>query len=136
MTRREITFRGKCIRGVFESDWVYGSYVLSDEDDRGDSHSIVAYTGASFEVDPSTIGQYTGLEDKKGKPIFEGDIVRDDKGLSVIHFMTPQFVCVDENGKPWNLGGGTVHKDSHKLEVTEVIGNVYDNSELLTPSHD
>lgn len=64
---REIKFRGKQIDN---GEWVYG--YLADEDYINDINSIDL---SSIEVDRDTIGQFTGLLDKNGKEIYEGDIV-------------------------------------------------------------
>ena len=84
-------------------------------------------------VDPSTIGQYTGLTDKNGKRIFEGDIVhclaRMDEANCVVIFEEGEFRLVPErNYKTYVTGGGY-----HALLcfVKEAIGNIHDNPELL-----
>ena len=84
-----------------------------------------------FLVDPATVGQYTGLKDKNGQRIFEGDIVRCESGriCEVVYFTSPGIAQFDLKpiaafDKPypvlWNLFSGS-----------EVIGNIYDNPELL-----
>lgn len=82
------------------------------------------------EVDPTTVGQYTGLNDKNGKLIFEGDIVRCGTGriCKVIFFTSPCFsgfdlIPIDGFDAPpprkWSL-----------FSDTEVIGNIHDNNDL------
>lgn len=116
---REIKFRAW--------DKEQGSFVVGP-------FNMLLRIGESLKNERFEFLQYTGLKDQNGKEVYEGDILQDDKGMAVIHFMTPQFVCVDENGKSWNLGGGTVYRDEHQLEATKVTGNIYEHPHLL--SHD
>lgn len=115
---REILFRGK---RVCNGKWVFGSFVSPN--------MITAPMGeeiyGSDIVDPETVGQYTGLTDKNGKKIFEGDImsgrgdtykVMFNKGVFWIknsHYITRLYVAI------------------HIEKIDEVIGTIYDNPELL-----
>ena len=126
---REILFRGKCIEmGKKCFQWIEGFYA---EDDGKPLIAINKENGLNgFFVDPSTVGQFTGLVDKNGKKIFEGDIVvvplsgKPAKGI-VEYFKTD--IC-----------GFTVITQPQysnyvlqKNYAYEVIGNIHDNPELL-----
>lgn len=127
---REILFRGKCKgNGV----WVEGFYACFNkkesriytgyaETDGGD------YYPEWYTVVPETVGQYTGLKDRKGTDIFEGDIVN--------------IIRAEENGKvEWRENDAVFEVVGDCLEASflenlygrdvEVIGNIYDNPELL-----
>ena len=79
-------------------------------------------------VDPSTVGQYTGITDKNGIKIFEGDIVlRHDKKAEV-RYQPSEFVLVFPDNPYPQCGLLTT---SCLNENKEVIGNIYDNPELL-----
>lgn len=125
---REILFRGKTILGK----WIEGD--LLQYLGWGKVHISQHYRGAGGqEVIPETVGQYTGLTDKNGKKIFEGDIIKcisrfDAKDMVVI-FETAEFHLVDcQRYKNYMECCG--YKQFGTLE-TEVIGNIHDNPELL-----
>ena len=126
---REILFRGKII-GI--TDWSHGYYAKSGENhfilfdtDSEDNYSIVS---------PETVGQYTGLTDKNGTKIFEGDIVQWTDELNTYKSLVEY--CGDKYNYPaFDLlkneyecnGLQFIHEDC----CVEVIGNIYDNPELL-----
>ena len=130
---REILFRGK---GAINGYWVYGDYV-----NHGTKHYI--YTEQEdvgygwYEVDPKSLGQFTGLTDKNGKQIFEGDIVKfEDADCYPYH-----EDCFTNAGEVCYCGRGFTITDRVTVEMEdlidgntldcEVIGNIYDNPELL-----
>lgn len=123
---REILFRGR----DFGGDWHYGDLeIYSDDVCKIVDHKVFEYGKI---VIPETIGQYTGLTDKNGVKIFEGDILRfsyTGENLGV----EGQGTVVFKNGKFGVLWGW--HKDLVCLDgftntEVEVIGNVFDNPEL------
>ena len=132
----ERLFRGK---RADNEEWVAGSLLGIDWCDKPSTYSIAPNTPVSvfYSVIPETVGQYTGLTDKNGVRIFEGDIVRyaerrlggedvsvafpvtfDEGGFCAHHYFLNNWL---RNG----LGGNT------KLEDIEVIGNIHDNPEIL-----
>ncbi len=132
---REIIFRAK---RKDNGEWVYGFYALFASN-KGLKHGI--YTGAEngcvipYEVDPETVGQYTGLTDKNGKKIFEGDIVKGDLGLGYgdneNHIA---YIEYQEDGMSFCLVEVLEEDFGKCAEISddlEVIGNIYDNPELL-----
>ena len=135
---REVIFRGKTEKG----EWVYG---VPTKDDFNSTYIVEGIfecdeyrcNGADcFDVDENTVGQYTGLTDKTGTKIFEGDIVK-------IHYDSAIWgnnrEVVFEEGQ-WFFKDNTISQKSYigawGNSVVEVIGNIHDNPELLEGSGD
>ena len=119
---REILFRGKTDKG----EWVEGGILALD--DYVAICSYVDYHGWHdfIEIIPETTGQYTGLTDKNGKKIFEGDIVNCWGGEYAQGFWEYNRTIIVEDISNYNqmayLG---------ESEFIEIIGNIHDNPELL-----
>lgn len=139
---REILFRGK---RVDNGEWVCG-YLLEAVNCNTDKKSTfimeqdATYYGygefaCSFEVIPETVGQFTGLTDKNGKKIFEGDIIKvtDNYGDTYFTDVTAygSTLCVDVEGVDYDFTAIDFAVDSWAAQGGdyEVIGNIYDNEE-------
>lgn len=126
---RKILFRGKRID---TGEWVYGAYMAHDYD----GHTIFNQnpedgTLQEFEVIPETVGQYTGLDDKNNKNIFEGDILRDDESIIIVNSLLNGGFSMAYStmvGKWVNYGDLLDYLEVYKREV---IDNVHDNPELV-----
>jgi len=121
---REIKFRGKRIDN---GKWVYGSFVLVDN-----AFFIIKVLGTTsfdwIEIIPETVGQYTGLIDREGKEIYEGDILKSsytDFGHKVV-FKNGSFLIEHDD----------ICCPPYKTSLVEaqgwqkIIGNIHDDKEL------
>ena len=139
---REILFRGKrCDNG----EWVQGYYIRADHHwHKHGIHKDWIASGASanggwfalhnkYAVKAETIGQFTGLTDKNGKKIFEGDII---EWFAQGESERPDFGYIeyDEQSFVWRVCWQKYDPDfmeGMQQEYISVIGNIHDNPELL-----
>jgi uncharacterized phage protein (TIGR01671 family) len=130
---RETLFRGKNKYG----EWVIGSlcvannavYIVYDRDFTitvsCNNSELVA--DRYFEVDPETVGQFTGMQDKNGTRIFEHDIIEENYSIGVVRWDEEELewtICSSSERVIFKLG------DFYDYEL-QVIGNIFDNKELV-----
>lgn len=147
MSEREILFRGKKKNG----EWIKGSllkanfegedynFIFGDKFDFTDDGGMKALSHAL--VIHETVGQYTGLKDKNGTRIFEGDVMKYAKSSQYIRYLNHVRFAVSYDSinarfavERYVNGGfeGTKKLTAfNPSEHLEVIGNIYDNPELL-----
>lgn len=119
---REILFRGK---RVDNGEWVYGNYAWIDDSCK--QYFIFQNKPLEHEVIPETVGQYTGLTDRNGRKIFEGDILK----LKDYHHERIVYVFWGNIGSWFYGGDGYSDEYIFNSSEKEVIGNIHDNPEML-----
>lgn len=131
---REILFRGKANECNNDEEFEYGEWVEGLITFVGSYNGIYSATILTDEydecqVDPETVGQYTGLTDKNGVKIFEGDILRFYNGEEFSNYEVIWF----GNAYKVLMEGETEIQDDLDLffcEHSEVIGNIHDTPKL------
>lgn len=131
---RENLFRGKKIES---GEWVEG-YLIKQDNPEYHCYIVVSFKAEQdnrhtdilecdiFEVVPETIGQYTGCCDKNGKKIFEGDILKFRPGT---YYPVVYDMDYGAFGSCYFSDFDFLHK--YDFKKIEVVGNIYDNPELL-----
>lgn len=126
---REILFRGK---RKDNGEWIYGVPITDKA--TGDAYIITSTAGAylrseinnmcatGFRAIPETVEPYTGLTDKNGTRIFEGDIVTCDYFCGVVNFYEGTWCVTEEDN---------YHEYLYDMIDLKIIGTIHDNPELL-----
>lgn len=136
--KREILFRGKSIG---TGEWLYGYLFNYGLTAPSNVPCISVCVPKSWEeaynlyaVQPDTIGQYTGLKDKNGNKIFDGDILyQGAKMLGVVCISARYGISIQKKSSTWSLINFVLDSDfdAGVLSDIEVRGNIYDNSKLM-----
>ena len=131
---RKIKFRGFTIDCI-DNEWVYGDLIHYDTDETYIIPQNDRYWDISDDdnrVDETTVGQFTGLKDKNGKEIYEGDILKliDEDESEITAYVTfvdyvAKFVLKEQIGQI-----GYLKMEIWGEENMEVIGNIFENKEL------
>lgn len=127
-TLREIKFRGI---STDEKVWIYGNLLISQNPRHNFETLIIPQEKCNsyMAIIPSTVGQYTGLKDRQGVEIYEGDVLDYDNGIGIkgiVKWYKDGFAIRI-------LGAGDASNKSlyQSTEDIEVIGNIHENPELL-----
>ena len=127
---REIKFRGKIKSGALKGTWVYGGYCNPRRSKRT---YIIKSMSQYVEVDPDTVGQFTGLHvtyDIGRNDIYESDILKTEDGdLCAVYYVDGEWLV----GKPFIAKIGLYYGNLTDIspENCIVVGNLYDNLELF-----
>ena len=144
---KEIKFRGKINEKGIDNSWIEGSLVHITKTYKGEEdeqecniYQIINDDGVGFFIDKETIGQYTGLHDKNGKEIYEGDIITCKQyigGNFVDYHLEKGFVEFKDGEFGVHREQGYYLSIKKLLEYNyniEVVGNVFEKGILLNDS--
>lgn len=118
--KRQIKFRAKT---TANGHWVYGSLVVYK-----DGSCAIVNAKSNPLVDPATVGQFTGLLDRNGKEIYEGDVLElyNEQGKTMhVNWFGSQFGCV-QHWDGVNGEGSWYPLDYYFIDEWEVIGNIHE----------
>nr|DAG65232.1 MAG TPA: YopX protein [Bacteriophage sp.] len=128
---RQILFRGKDLSGVLDHSWIFGSLDTTEKEYPSIIYLDRFGNRCRISVNHKTVGQYTGLTDKNGKKIFEGDILKNIESGEIVDICySGCSFRYSYNNSIYGYGVDDIEKGIVTDEF-EVIGNIHDNPELF-----
>lgn len=130
---RPILFRGKRLDN---GEWVEGSLIQWGGGGMSIVAQLDAHSGIQHTVDPQTVSQYSGINDSKGRYIFEGDIIHVTQVRPIIDG-SKDLGCLVATFDPWvgwHIGtryDRYAFNPNNPIDVIEVVGNIWDNKDLI-----
>lgn len=133
---RDIKFRGKRVEN---DEWIYSSSIIIKEV-AGVDNVFLNEGGKWLRILPKTVGQYTGLKDKDGNEIYEGDLIALYRDYDIVGGKIVETRAYDLEAVIFTKGGFCTNESDDLLmgnwiteadSEYEVIGNIHDNPELL-----
>lgn len=127
---RTIKFRGK---SIYDDKWLLGSLIKIEKDRYAVIPPLndieIGKSIGMYEVCPETVGQFTGLLDKNGKEIYEGDILLmgEDEGVRIYNKVGVKDGCFGYIGE---YSGELLPFCNYNV-TEEIVGNIYDNPDLI-----
>lgn len=129
---REYKFRGKDLKGEWRYGFLFYDYDCTDKYSPFINWKDEKYLGGigEEEVEEETLGQFTGLYDKNGKEIYEGDVLQIDIDRAYVKWNDKygyfELIPIGD----YYFDSGVIGEELEYLEA-KLIGNIYDNKELL-----
>ena len=137
---REYEIRGYAVEEMVNSQWLYGYGVTKINYTDGTSSVHILTQSGDYRVEEKSVGQYTGLKDRNGVKIYEGDILV----VSGYSYEEPEFECCGE--VEYINCGFCIEDEGEFVNISElrgsyttilhVVGNAYENPELLEEEHE
>lgn len=131
MKNNVIRFRGYCHK---DSEWRYGHYATDEK-----THEILTLLNNgelyASQIDPESLGQFTNCKDSKGKWIYDGDFLSDGHFLWRVLFRKDGWFTefISKNGTQIDRLADVLAARERAKCPAKVVGNVYDNPELMEP---
>ena len=134
MKNREIKFKGKSLRN---GEWIVGQYHTYGDGIFICQTALMSNNGRDWrvpaiEVEPDSVGEYTGMRDKNNKDIYEGDICECETEAENFGYLKLKGIMQwwQDEARFSIKFASEIDFENRKVKSVEIVGNVFDNSEL------